>query len=294
MKSSHYLLNFFLSLCLCLFGILLILTTVFSSVLFSKTTYLKVIENAEISEKIHLKIEDIFIDQSGSTNIEPEVFKGVIPKETVDEIFSQYIDSALSYAFSETDSIKEAEFDFTVLENNLTSYFEEFAKENGFAIDEAFEEQLKVTIENAKTSITNSFDFALFSKAAKVVNPYTLKAKNLIILSSVICFAVCLILSFLLFLSDRKFLLYWICSSLSCSGAIVFIGFSILRFSGFFEGFILENNILHALVTSFLFFITDIILIVGLICSVLFITLLVLCISKIKKQRCLQQKSNVV
>lgn len=284
MKSSHYLLNFLLSLFLCFLSIVLILTTVFSCLLFNKSTYLKIIEKAEISEKIHLRIEDIFIDQSGSTNIDAEVFEGVMTQQKVDEIFSQYIDSALSFAFSEADSIKDAEFDFTVLENRLTSYFEEFAKQNGFAVDEAFKEQLNITIENAKTSITNSFDFALFSKAAKLANPYFLKARNLLILSAVICFAVCLIFCLFLFLSDKKFALYWVFSSLSCSSAIVFTGFSILRFSGFFEKFILGNDILYALVTNFLFFFTDNILVVSLVCFVVFVALLVSFVLKIKNK----------
>ena len=100
MSSFKYLLNFVFSLFLCIFIIILILTSVLIPFLTSKNTYMNIIEKAQISDIIHTQIQDNFIDQSGGSLIPEEVFDGVMPKEQVEKIFSSYIDDALDFAFS--------------------------------------------------------------------------------------------------------------------------------------------------------------------------------------------------
>ena len=281
MSSFKYLLNFILSVFLCFFVIILILTSVLIPVLTSKTTYINILEKAKISDIIHTQIQDNFIDQSGGSLIPEEVFDGVMPKEQVEKIFSSYVSDALDFVFSKTDEIQTVEFDFSLLEKNLTDFFTQYATEHSFAIDEAFEEQLKLTIENAKQSIETAFDFSLFKKVAQLVKPYAQKYGVILKLLPIGVLLVCAAIYLFIFLSDKKSSLYWLFSSFACGSAVIFLGFLVLRVSGFFEKFILENPIIKALVSQFLFTVTDTVLIGSCIVLVLSLILLIL---KIKRQ----------
>ena len=284
MSSFKYLLNFVFSLFLCILIIILILTSVLIPFLTSKNTYMNIIEKAQISDIIHTQIQDNFIDQSGGSLIPEEVFDGVMPKEQVEKIFSSYIDDALDFAFSKSDEIASVEFDFSLLEKNLTDFFTQYADENGFAIDEAFEEQLNLTIENAKNSIKTAFDFSLFKKVAQLVKPYAQKYGVILKLLPIGVLLVCAAIYLFIFLSDKKSSLYWLFSSFACGSGIIFLGVSAVRLSGFFDRFILDNPIIKSLVIAFLMSVTDTVLIVSGIIFILSIILLAVYISKIRKQ----------
>ena len=284
MSSFKYLLNFVFSLFLCIFIIILILTSVLIPFLTSKNTYMNIIEKAQISDIIHTQIQDNFIDQSGGSLIPEEVFDGVMPKEQVEKIFSSYIDDALDFAFSKSDEIASVEFDFGVLENNLTDFFTQYADENGFAIDEAFEEQLNLTIENAKNSIKTAFDFSLFKKVAQIARPYAQKYGMILKFLPIGVLLLCAINYLFIFLTDKKSSLYWLLSSFACGSGVIFWGSAAVRLSGFFDRFILDNPIIKSLVIAFLMSVTDTVLIVSGIIFILSIILLAVYISKIRKQ----------
>ncbi len=288
MKTSHYLLNFFLSLLLCLFAIALILTSVLPSAFLSKGTYLKTVEKYKISDTVYNAIQDVFIDQSGSTNIPPEVYENVIDKEEINEIFPKFIENVLDYTFGKIDKISQIEIDFTALENSLTSYFKETAKEYGMPLDENFEKQLDLTLSEVKESVMSFLDISVLKAVAEKARPYVSILKTACIVAAVIFGVLCLLFSLFLFLSAKDHGFFWISSSFACASLLVFLGFFLIRVSGFFNGFILKNEIFHSLITGFLKVITDKVLIVCAIVFVLSVIFLIVFVLKIKRQKCLQ------
>lgn len=284
-----YIVSFVLSLLICFLSLALILASVLSVGIFSKNTYSEIVNRFDISQKVYSEIENVFLDQSGGSNIPPEVYEDIITLEDVERIFPDVVDSVMSYAFGETDEIKPIEIDFTALEKSLTDYFVSYAKEHNIAMDDAFDNQLKLTIKSAKESVTSSIDLAVLKKGADLIRPRIKTIKTAVGISLGVVAAAFVLLSLLLILTAKKHGVFWILSSVLSSSAISLAVVSLLRIFGFFDGFILKNEVLHTFITGFLKVLSDSIIITSAVILTFSVLGMVYFVFKIKRERCLQE-----
>ncbi len=294
MKTSSYLLSFFLSFVLCITLLAVIIISVIMPSVFSTKNYLNAVEKEKVCDIIYDEIHNFFIDQSGATNIPPEVYEGVVSSEEISTVFKKSVESVMNNIFSQSQETEKLSLDFSKLEKNLSDYFNKFANENNLLIDEAFEKQLSITIESAKSDISEFLDISLLEKVGEKVSPYIPAVKKWGTVSLIAALLLSALISTVILFLSRRHSLFWILSALASTSLLAVLGFTVLRFGGILEGFIFKNKIMHAFITGFLKILCENVLIVSLILLVISVLALIAYILKIKRENYLQNTQKAV
>ena len=151
--------------------------------------------------------------------------------------------------FNDTDGI-----DFEQLEQNITNYFDEFAKENNVEVNDEYTAQLEKTIDTAKNeimSITDIYMISLIDETdiiTKVRSVY-----NYIDPIIYACAGLALVCIILIAVFSRKNIcsaFYWISVSVMCTAVLALIPTLYLKLSGITDKLIVRNECVYAAFTG--------------------------------------------
>lgn len=215
--------------------------------------YIETVEKNDVALKSMNAIEKYFKDSENYSGIPADVYMSAITDEDIKRMIDMKINNAFDYINGSASKYDEMQFDFTKLEQSLSNYFAEFAEKNNVEIDDAYNQQLKKTIDTAESEISNFTDVYMlkmiektgaFSKLNKLygfVNPLIYISAGLTAMFIIIIIII-----------SRKNFLYWISSALLCSSAIALILCLYFKLSGYLDKLVIRNDYIYSAVTGML------------------------------------------
>ncbi len=215
--------------------------------------YIETVEKNDVALKSMNAIEKYFKDSENYSGIPADVYMSAITEEDIKRMIDMKINNAFDYINGSASKYDEMQFDFTKLEKSLSDYFAEFAEKNNVEIDDAYNQQLKKTIDTAESEISNFTDVYMlkmiektgaFSKLNKLygfVNPLIYISAGLTAMFIIIIIII-----------SRKNFLYWISSALLCSSAIALILCLYFKLSGYLDKLVIRNDYIYSAVTGML------------------------------------------
>lgn len=249
---KRYLTSFFLSVLLSFLVMVLVLVTVAVPTVLSSSTYVNIVKDTSLSEKIYNEITMHFVDLSGSSNIPVSVFEGTVSKEAVEGVVPAYTKSLMDYAFNKTDEIKDVELDLGAVESAIKGYFETFAVENNITLDDAFYNQRDLTVREVKDSINEYAKMSILKKGANIIRPYSEKIGLYSVILGVVLSILVLVSAVLIIRTHYSHSLYWITSAVASACLILLTVFGLAQVFNFFDGFIISQITVKTIVVGVL------------------------------------------
>lgn len=251
--TEKYVLNLILSIVL-VFSLLGGGAAVFAKqYLLDADTFIAVSDEKEIPQKAYDEINDYFTKNEAYSRIPADVYMSAL---TVDDV-KLLIDDKITDLFDEicsTATDRAEIYDFTLLEQNITDYFDEFAKENNVEVNDEYTAQLKKTIDTAKSEILNFTDIYMidFIKKTNAVS----KAESLYKYITPVIYAcagialVCIIL--IAVFSGKRIgnIFYWISTSVICMAVLSLIPTLVLKISGITDRFVVRTKCVYKAYTG--------------------------------------------
>ncbi len=247
--TEKYVLNLILSIIL-IFSLLGGGAAVFAKqYLLSSDTFIAVSDKKEIPQKAYDEINDYFTKSEAYSGIPADVYMSAV---TVDDL-KLLIDDKIINLFDDICSIATDRveiYDFAELEQNITDYFDEFAKENNVEVNDEYTAQLQKTIDTAKSEIMNITDIYMINLIdetgviSKVRNLY--KYIDPVIYACIGLAILCVILIAVFSRKRVGNIFYWISTSVICMAVLGLIPTLYLKFSGITDRLIVRNECVYA------------------------------------------------
>ncbi|MDD5946300.1 MAG: hypothetical protein PUC41_00685 [Oscillospiraceae bacterium] len=230
------------------------------------TTCKQILAEKNLDARVLENLTAYYTEQINTSGIPAEVYTKSLSVEQIKGIIAQSIDNAFGYLHGTQDSVA-VDADFSLLEENLTAFFKQYAEENGYQQDKAFEKSLQTAIDNAKTNVLTTADVFRFQTLyeAKVLTklrpyvPWVGRGMLICIASSVILLA----LLALLHRKELKTLLYWAASALFTASLLMLVPAAVIHFSRWFDRFAVKADQIFVAVTSYLYDLTASVMIAG-------------------------------
>lgn len=209
-----------------------------------------------------------YTEQVNTSGIPADVYTKSLSTEQIKGIIEQSIDNAFGYLHG-TQDFTTVDADFSLLEENLTAFFKQYAEENGYQQDKTFEKSLQTAIDNAKTNVLTTADVFRFqtlyeAKVLTKLRPYVPWVSR----GLIICIAASVILLVMLALLHRKelkTLLYWAASALFTASLLMLVPAMVIHFSRWFDRFAVKADQIFVAVTSYLYDMTAAVMVAGCI-----------------------------
>ncbi len=230
------------------------------------TTCKQILAEKNLDARVLENLTAYYTEQINTSGIPAEVYTKSLSTEQIKGIIEQSIDNAFGYLHGTRDSVA-VDADFSLLEENLTAFFKQYAEENGYQQDKAFEKSLQTAIDNAKTNVLTTADVFRFqtlyeAKVLTKLRPYVPWVGR----GMLICIAASVILLALLALLHRKelkTLLYWAASALFTASLLMLVPAAVIHFSRWFDRFAVKADQIFVAVTSYLYDLTASVMIAG-------------------------------
>lgn len=240
------------------------------------STCKKILAEKELGSRVMENLTAYYTEQINTSGIPADVYTKSLSAEQIKGIIELSIDNAFGYLHGTQDSVA-VNADFSLLEENLTAFFKQYAEENGYQQDATFEKRLQTAIDNAKTNVLTTADVFRFqtlyeAKVLTKLRPYVPWVNR----GMIICVLASVILLALLVLLHRKQLettLYWVACALFTASLLMLVPTAVIHFSRWFDRFAVKADQIFVAVTSYLYDITAAVIIAGSIGIVIAIAL---------------------
>ncbi|MCD8219173.1 MAG: hypothetical protein LUC50_02125 [Ruminococcus sp.] len=239
-----------------------LLGTVGAFVAGSPALLLSEIHTQNAAEKVHNSLQTKFETQYNTTAVPAEVYMDVLTTQWLETVIEEQVQSAYAQMHQGTE---KTAIDFTPLEESITAYFEAFAEENDYEIDDTYMEKLEEITENAESAVESAVDVYHFQtmQRAGILNRVT-GLFRLLLAAAVGCGIVSLALILrLVLLRDHP--CYWIGASLFADGVLLLIPAAVILTTGVIQQFALKETAVYAVVTGTMNVLTKAMLITGIV-----------------------------
>ena len=234
-----------------------------TTVLVSPTQFLQQLEKQDAAQKVHDSLQSKFETLYNTTAVPSEIYMDVLTTEWLDQAMTAWIEDA--YAVPDT----VPTLDHTAVDEAIRIYFEQYAEENDYEIDDTYTEKLTEITEDAADTIQDAVDvyhIAVMQDAG--IWEKLLQYAALLEKITVGCCIISLLLLMGLLLL-RKQAAYWIGTSLFANGIILTIPAAYILGSGIIGQFALKEAAVYAVFTGLMETLTDWILGFGIAACVL-------------------------
>lgn len=255
-RLEHYFPNFILTV------ILVLSIAGFSSVMFASgrlytsSAYISSFEKHGVYQKVYDYAEGYFSDNYNVSGIPPEIYMDAVNTKTIKQAVDLKVNAFTDYITGKTDKLEYKDPDLTELRNNLSAFFEEFAKENNVELNDEFTAQLDNTIESAENDIgtfSNVFMLDFMEKAGLLRlmrKLYPLMPAITAVLGAAAL--VCVLLIAVINRKNIRYSLYWLAVSGLCASAIMLIPCLYIKISDYFSRLVMRTDYIYYAVTGFL------------------------------------------
>lgn len=226
----------------------------------------RILSEKNLEVRVQENLSAYYNEQANTSGIPASVYTDSLTTEQLKGIITESINHAFAYLHGKQDTVA-IEADFTLLEDNLTAFFIQYAEENGYQQDAAFDKTLQNAIDTAKTNILTTADVFRFSTLheAKVLSklrpyvPWVARGLWLCIGASVVLLALLAVL-------HRKTLsqlIYWGASAVCAASLLMLIPAAVIHFSRWFDRFAVKSDQIFIAVTSYLYGLTGAAIVIG-------------------------------
>jgi len=262
--TEKYIVNLILSIVL-VFSLTGSMATVFAKeYLLDADTFIEVSDKHAVPEMAYNEINEYFIQSEAYSRIPADVYMSAMTVEDIKFLIDNKIKSRINYIYNVTtgdykeygitDSKEIAVF--TRIEQNITDYFNEFAKENNVEVDDKYNTQLKNTIDTAISEIEDFTDVYMLNLVEKTGVFEKLRSVygylDIAMYGCMGLAGICLILIIVFSIKRISNAFYWISISTICSAIIGLVPMLYLKLSGITDRFIVRNECVYTAYTSFM------------------------------------------
>ena len=258
-KASTYLLSLIFSVFL-VFLMIAGSAVLLFDINFTPNKLKKLADKKDTESKIYTEIDKYYSDKYNTTGIPADVYMSAVDKGYIKLCEYSYIDCAFESLKSGT------KLSMTLpknndLEENIDSFFNDFAEKNNYEKDENFDAKLAVSRENAYSSIGSFCDIYKFSSMSEhgVLTPlskvYTLR---MIMTAAVIAANIVIILLLIAINRKKKITaMYWCGISSLIAGIIGSVPSIYLTATGFYDSFSIKQAPVFAVFTGAMYKYTE-------------------------------------
>ncbi len=252
----------------------------------SSSPYTSQFKKQNTATIIHDSLSATFEAQVNTTAIPASVYLDVLTEDYLTEQMDAMVDDAID-TLSGDGSL---DWSFPELDEAITSYFEQFATENDYTIDDAYTEKLAESIDNAEKTVQDALDVYHFStmNRAGILNKINRYATPLLVVT---CLCALLSIALILYLVIAKRTSYWLGISLFTDGVLCTIPAIIILASGIIWQFAYKDAAVYTTCTGLFFTLTYLLLIVGIILLVLGIVAVLIPLIHTPKNIATEQKT---
>lgn len=255
-RLKTYIPNFLLSVLLVFSIAGLSVISLVSGSLLSPEYYTASAEKHGIYGRVSAYIEDYFAKSYDVSGIPAEVYMDGLDEKIIRQAVDGRIAAFLDYVNGKTDKIAKTQIDFSRLEQNLSNFFDEFAKENNVEVNDEFKAQLDNTIKTAEKEIetfTNVYMLDFIEKAG-IHDKLRTITKLLPIIQYTLIVAVAVLVILIALLSRKKIssALYWIASAGLCSAVLMLVPCLLINTKEYFSRLMLRTDYVYYAVTGIL------------------------------------------
>lgn len=223
----------------------------------TEQNFINLTEKKEISSVVHKELEKYFTEKYADTGIPVEVYMNSISEEYLRMVIKNRID----YGFTELnggDSRKFADIPVnTDLDNSITAYFEEYAKNTNYEIkdeNDPYYGKLAAAKKNARTAIEEYCDVFKFN--ALIKHGIIKKVKplfNRLDIIKIMCIGASAFLALVLLICNFKRIrdaFYWIGTGSLCAGVLGCIPCIYLLNTDYFSSFTIKQSQIYISYTT--------------------------------------------
>lgn len=217
-------------------------------------------EKNELESKIYSEIEKYYTDKYNTTGIPAEVYMDAIDKQYVKSFEEAYIDSAFE-ALNGSGIMADIHLANEKLENNIDSFFNDFADKNNYKKDENFTRKLSSTKDSAYSTIGSYCDVYKFSAMSsrgvlpQIARIYSRKSTITAILLGAVFFIILLL--FLINHKKKITVMYWTGISAIIAGILGLIPSIYLVASRYYDSFSIKQPAVFTAFTSAMYKYTE-------------------------------------
>ncbi len=261
MKINHrYAPSLILSIILVFSMIVFGVCSAMNFMILNENKYKDVVEKENIPQIVSGEIEKYFDNSMDYSGIPADVYMSALSESDIKEMIENKIGNVfLKYIKNDDDNVDFDELifsghDYTKMEENITSFFDKFAEENNVKKDDAFEKQLKNTIDTAKNEIESYCDVYMMQLVHKTGVMDMVRNHYYDLTPATYFFgglALVLMLMLLAFYVRRIGLgCYWIGISTICAGVLTMIPTLIVKLTGYTDRLAVGNKSVYTAMTS--------------------------------------------
>lgn len=214
-------------------------------------------EQNDITSMVESELENYFKDKYNETGIPAEVYMNAITPEYIDANIKGIINSGFKVLEGEKNVVFSAEKSETLLEKNITDFFESYAEKNGYEKDADYEKKLTATIDSAYKTVREYCDIykLVTINSEGILSKVGVIYRHLHMLTSFLAGACAIIAIIILFINFKKLAcaVYWFGVSTLVSGVIGLIPCIILKASNYFDRFVIKQAHIFTSFTKLLY-----------------------------------------
>lgn len=229
------------------------------TVVLSPATFRQVTIQEQLGEKAYASLGKTFESRSHSTGIPKEVFLETLTPDMLRDDILLHTEQA--FAELGLGEARDIAADYSDMETSVRAFFEQYADENGYAKDEAYEAKVTAVIEESNQVVENAVDPFKFTTMRR--NGWLEKGRQYLkYLTPAMagCIVLTAVLLGLLVLCNRKqklHLAYWYGLAAVVAGILGMVPCIYLKASDFFAAFALKDPQIYAAVVGMLRLLTD-------------------------------------
>lgn len=224
---------------------------------FSSENLTELADENQVVPKIKDEINKYFSAQYYETGIPADVYTSAVTDEYIDKLVKKYSREGFLVMKENWKFDYKSDTQNPELEQNITSFFEEYAESINYKKDANYDKKLSQTIDNAYNIILDYCDIYKM----KTLNSEGILAKaspiyqniSIIIIAALACIAVIIIL---LLIINRKAVsdaVYWIGASSLVAGIMGIIPCIYLNSTNFFDSFVIKQQQIFTSFTSLMY-----------------------------------------
>lgn len=219
-------------------------------------TFTLVVNEQALPIHVQDELQIYFSEQENATGIPAYVYAEPVEATQLRPIILERVRVAFDYLNGKTDSLAVSP-DFSMLEQSLTAFFEQYAEENNYQKDALYDETVANAIESAKTNISSACDvfrIELLDKAGllKKVRRY-MPLLNPALIGCACAAILALILLAVVNRKEKGQIFYWLGTGVLVASLLMLAPAVYLQATRWFDRFAVKSGQVFAAVTGYLY-----------------------------------------
>ena len=252
-------------------------------------TFTQIINTQDLPRRVHDELQHYYTEHENASGIPASVYENAIAEGQLRPIIQDQVSNLFDYLDGRTDQLG-TDPDMTLLERDMTAFFDKYAEENNYQKDALFDDTLAKAIKAGKENIVSACDVFRIKMLANAGLLKKVRALVPLLHYALIAggAAALLLLAGLLLLHRKKrsSVFYWFGTAVLVGSVLLLVPAVWLQATRWFDRFAVKSDQVFAAVTGYLYKMTGTAITAAVIGIVLALCLYLLSgITRTKKRR---------